>query len=68
MPLLKVNKPFDYFTSCLPAPQKGESQLIPIELNELIPIITDSTEHTTTSSQSVKFRTLSGPCDRDWET
>lgn len=42
-PLLKVNKPFDYFTSALPAPQKGVSQLIPIELNQLIPVITSAT-------------------------
>jgi len=38
--LLNVNKPFDYFTSCLPEPQKGDSTLIPIELNALIPVIT----------------------------
>lgn len=44
--LLNVNKPHDYFVSCLPAPQKGESQLIPIELNDLIPVITGD-EHTT---------------------
>jgi len=50
MTLLNVNKPHDYFTSCLPAPQKGESQLIPIELNELIPVITDATDHFTTGS------------------
>jgi hypothetical protein len=40
--LLPVNKPHDYFTSCLPQPQKGDSTLIPIELNELIPVITGS--------------------------
>ena len=38
--LLPVNKPHDYFSSCLPAPQKGSSQLIPITLNALIPVIT----------------------------
>jgi len=38
--LLPVNKKHDYFSSCLPAPQKGSSQLIPITLNALIPVIT----------------------------
>lgn len=47
--ILKANKKHDYFTSALPAPQKGESQLIPIELNELIPIITGA-NHTLTTS------------------
>ena len=40
--LLPVNKKHDYFSSCLPAPQKGSSQLIPISLNALIPVITGS--------------------------
>lgn len=38
--LLKVNKFHDYFTSALPAPLKGDSPLVPIELNKLIPVIT----------------------------
>ena len=43
--LFPVNKPHDYFSSCLPAPQKGSSQLIPIELNQLIPVITRYATH-----------------------
>lgn len=37
--LLPVNKPFDYFTACLPEPQKGDSSLIPINISELIPVL-----------------------------
>lgn len=37
--LFSVNKFHDYFTSALPAPQKGDSPLVPIELNDLIPVI-----------------------------
>lgn len=37
--LMRANKKHDYFTSCLPAPQKGSSAIVPIELNELIPVI-----------------------------
>jgi hypothetical protein len=59
MDLLKVNKPHDYFTSALPAPQKGASQLIPIELNTLIPVIASNTEHTNTPI-NVKLRTAGG--------
>ncbi len=55
--LFKVNKPFDYFTSALPAPQKGLSQLIPIELNTLIPVITGGSSHTTGPvSQGISVR------------
>ena len=43
--LLPVNKKHDYFSSCLPAPQKGSSQLIPISLNALIPVITGTTDN-----------------------
>nr|QJB19471.1 MAG: major capsid protein [Microvirus sp.] len=43
--LLPVNKPHDYFSSCLPGPQKGTSQLIPISLNQLIPVITGTSDN-----------------------
>lgn len=37
----KVSKVHDYFTSCLPAPQKGEASSIPIELSlGYLPVIT----------------------------
>lgn len=35
---LKVGKRHDYFTSCLPAPQKGEAAGIPIELGGFAPV------------------------------
>lgn len=40
--LLSVNKYKDYFTSCLPSPQKGESVLMP--LGEWAPVYTRSTD------------------------
>jgi hypothetical protein len=59
--LEKVNKPFDYFTSALPAPQKGNSTLIPIELNTLIPVVANSIEHTTgTTLVNTKIRDMAG--------
>ena len=54
--LFKANKPFDYFTSCLPEPQKGESQLIPINLNTLIPVITDNTDYVPNTSLALQWR------------
>lgn len=58
-PLLKVNKLHDYFTSALPAPQKGESALIPIELNELIPIVTGS-DTTRSGGEPLRARMING--------
>lgn len=61
MDLKNVNKPHDYFVSCLPAPQKGESQLIPIELNELIPVITKTSSHTSTGAPALSmFKSTGG--------
>lgn len=40
---LKVNKFHDYFTSCLPSPQKGESVLLP--LAGLAPVVGDDISH-----------------------
>lgn len=40
--LLKVNKYKDYFTSCLPSPQKGDAVLLP--LGEWAPVYTRSTD------------------------
>ena len=57
--LFKVNKFHDYFTSALPAPQKGESPLIPIELNELIPVITH-TDIGRTGLGGLEFRRYDG--------
>ena len=40
-PPLKVAKYHDYFTSCLPEPQKGETTTIPIEIGT-IPVVTQN--------------------------
>lgn len=57
--LLKVNKPFDYFTSALPAPQKGLSQLIPIELNQLIPVITSTSSAMSGAQEGLIYKRAS---------
>lgn len=45
---LKAAKYHDYFTSCLPEPQKGEASAIPIELKSLAPVVTSSLRNTST--------------------
>ncbi|QIR82291.1 major capsid protein [Chicken microvirus mg4_115] len=44
---LKVAKYHDYFTSCLPEPQKGEAATIPISLPNEIPVTTSAATFTT---------------------
>lgn len=40
---LKVAKYHDYFTSCLPEPQKGDASTLPISLEQEAPVFTSST-------------------------
>ena len=55
--LRKVNKLHDYFTSCLPAPQKGAS--VPVPLGELCPVLTGSTSHAVNAGASAGASTFS---------
>lgn len=57
---LKVGKRHDYFTSCLPAPQKGEAATIPIEI-ESIPVVTSNEMHADTG---IGLR-WNGPTDQE---
>ena len=54
---LKVAKYHDYFTSCLPEPQKGEASAIPIKLGAAAPVITSDTIKTA-SNEPLYFAEL----------
>lgn len=56
--ILKVCKPFDYFTGCLPQPQRGESVTIPGFTG---PIPVGSTEYSNNySNYGLMFKTVDG--------
>lgn len=54
---LKVAKYHDYFTSCLPEPQKGEASAIPINLGAAAPVVTSNTVKTA-SNEPLYFAEL----------
>lgn len=56
--VMSVNKVHDYFTSVLPAPQKGSSILLP--LGESAPVKTSTTELVTGAQAAMKIRNTSG--------
>lgn len=58
--LFEVNRPFDYFSACLPEPQKGDSSLIPINISELIPVGTETTASQSGAHQQLQFLTTTG--------
>lgn len=54
----KINKVHDYFTSCLPSPQKGEAVQLPLTGNA--PVVTTSDLVDTPVSNGLKWRTSTG--------
>ena len=59
--LRRVNKFHDYFTSCLPAPQKGNAVLIP-GFDGSVPVITSHVDHSS-GPAALHFKGLSGSGD-----
>lgn len=51
----KVAKYHDYFTSCLPAPQKGPDVTIPISSGALLPVFATTDRQTLSDPQPLKF-------------
>lgn len=73
--LVKGGEPFvcckyhDYFTSCLPAPQKGPDVTIPVSAGANLPVVplpTPVDDGLLTNSYTAKF--LSGQPSNDWTT
>ena len=57
---LKAGKRHDYFTSCLPAPQKGEPVTLPIDLTQNAPVITSNKKLVTGKQLPLKWFTTDG--------
>ena len=59
---LKVAKYHDYFTSCLPEPQKGEAATIPVSFEgEKMPVVAGTRTKHPGSTQALTWESLTGP-------